>query len=42
MENEKLKEEYIDLIRGCTNSMDTCKDKVTRKVCDNVYLAEKE
>ena len=42
MDNEILQEEYIDLIRGCTNSVDACKDKVFRKVCENVYLTEKE
>ena len=40
MENDNLQEEYIDLIRGCTSSIDKCKDKVIRKVCDNVYLTK--
>uniref|UniRef100_A0A6C0AZT1 C2H2-type domain-containing protein n=1 Tax=viral metagenome TaxID=1070528 RepID=A0A6C0AZT1_9ZZZZ len=42
MNNEVLQEEYINLVRSCTNSVDSCKDKVIRKVCDNVYLTEKE
>ena len=41
MNNEKLQEEYINLVRGCTSSIDACKNKVIRKVCDNVYLTEK-
>ena len=42
MESDKLQEEYINLIRGCTSSIDACKDKVIRKVCDNVYLTKSE
>ena len=42
MNNELLQEEYINLVRSCTNSVDSCKDKVIRKVCDNVYLTKKE
>tara|TARA_Y100000591_G_scaffold331024_1_gene363647 strand:- start:1379 stop:2245 length:867 start_codon:yes stop_codon:yes gene_type:complete len=42
MEDEKLQEEYIDLIRKCTSSVEDCKDKVLKKVCDNVYLNEKK
>ena len=38
MENERLQEEYINLIRGCTSSIDACSSKVIRKVCDNVYI----
>ena len=42
MEDEKLQVEYIDLIRKCTSSVEGCKEKVIKKVCDNVYLTEKE
>jgi hypothetical protein len=42
MENDKLQEEYIDLMRGCTSSIDACKDKVIRKVCDKVYVTGTE
>jgi hypothetical protein len=41
MENDKLQEEYINLVRSCTTSIDASKDKVIKKVCDNVYLTEK-
>jgi len=41
MDSELLQEQYINLIKGCTSSIDDCKDKVIRKVCDNVYLTEK-
>ena len=40
MDNESLQEEYINLIRGCTSSMDDCKNKVIRNLCDNVYLSK--
>ena len=42
MDHDKLQNEYINIVRNCTSSMDKCKDKVIRKVCDNVYLTEKE
>ena len=42
MDSNKLQEEYINLVKGCTSSIDTCKGKVIRKLCDNVYLTEKE
>jgi hypothetical protein len=42
MECEKLQEEYINLIRSCTSSIDTCKDKVIKKLCDNVYFTQEE
>ena len=42
MEDDKLQVQYIDLIRKCTSSVEECKDKVIKKVCDNVYLTEKE
>jgi len=38
MDNELLQEEYLSLIKGCTSSTEECKDKVIRKVCDNVYI----
>ena len=40
MESEKLQEEYINLIRGCTSSIDGCSNKVIKKLCDKVYLTE--
>ena len=41
MESEKLQEEYIKLIKGCTTSIDECRGKTIKKVCDKVYI-EKE
>ena len=41
MESEKLQEEYIKLIKGCTSSIDECRGKTIKKVCDKVYI-EKE
>ena len=38
MESEKLQEEYMLLIKGCTSSIDECKVKAIKKVCDKVYL----
>ena len=43
MECEKLKEEYVNIIRCCTTSIiDSCKYKVIKKVCDNVYFTQEE
>ena len=41
MESEKLQEEYMRLIKGCTSSIDECRGKAIKKVCDNVHI-EKE
>lgn len=41
MEDESLQEEYIDLIRKCTSNVEDCRDKVLKRVCDNVYLNDK-
>jgi len=41
MESEKLQEEYMKLIKGCTTSIDDCRVKAIKKVCDNAYI-EKE
>ena len=40
IESEKLQKEYINLIKGCTSSIDTCCNKVIKKLCDNVYITE--
>ena len=40
MNSDILQEEYTNLIRGCTSSIDACKDKVVKKLCDNVYLSK--
>tara|TARA_B100000902_G_scaffold399910_1_gene473533 strand:- start:1804 stop:2703 length:900 start_codon:yes stop_codon:yes gene_type:complete len=41
MEDENLQEEYIELIRKCTSNVEDCRDKVLKRVCDNVYINEK-
>ena len=41
MESEKLQEEYMKIIKGCTSSINDCRDKAIKKLCDKVYL-EKE
>ena len=41
MESEKLQEEYMQLIKGCTTSINECKSKTIKQVCDKVYI-EKE
>ena len=38
MESEKLQEEYILLIKGCTSSIDECRGKAIKKVCDKVFI----
>ena len=40
IENEKLQKEYINLIKGCTSSIDGCSNKIIKKLCDNVYVTE--
>ena len=41
MDSEKLQEEYMRLIKSCTSSIDDCRGKAIKKVCDKVYI-EKE
>ena len=38
MESEKLQEEYMLLIKGCTSSIDECRSKAIKKVCDKVFI----
>jgi len=38
MENEKLQEEYIKLVKNSTSSINDCKDKAIKNVCEKVYL----
>ena len=40
-DDDRLQREYINLVTKCTSSIEACKDKVIKKVCDNVYLTEK-
>ena len=41
MEDETLQQEYIDLIRKCTSNVEDCRDKVLKRVCDNIYITDK-
>ena len=36
--NEQLQEEYINLIKSCTSSIDDCKDKAIKKVCNQIHV----
>ena len=40
--DENLSREYINLVRKCTSSIETCQDKVIKNVCDKVYLIDKD
>jgi len=40
LDDEKLQEEYMNLIRGCTTSIEACKEKAIKKICENVYVTE--
>ena len=41
MESEKLQDDYMKIVKGCTSSIDDCRDKVIKNVCDKLYI-EKE
>ena len=41
MESEKLQDEYMKIVKGCTSSIDECSNKVIKNVCDKIYI-EKE
>ena len=36
--NDRLCKEYLNLLRGCMGSIDKYREKVLRKICNNVYL----
>jgi hypothetical protein len=40
VDNDKLLEEYMNLIRGCTSSIEACKEKAIKKLCENIYITE--
>ena len=42
MENEILKREFIKLTTNCASSIDNCKDKIVKNVCDKVYINKDE
>ena len=33
-EDESLQAEYMNLIKECTSSLDECKDKIIKKICN--------
>ena len=41
MESERLQDEYMKIVKGCTSSIDDCSNKVIKNVCDKTYI-EKE
>ena len=41
MESEKLQDEYMKIVKGCTSSIEDCQEKVIKNVCDKIYI-EKE
>ena len=41
MDSEKLQEEYMRLIKSCTSSINDCRGKAIKKVCDKIFI-EKE
>ena len=38
MESEQLKREFIKLTTNCADSIENCKDKIVKNVCDKVYV----
>ena len=38
MENEKLQEEYINIVKNSTSSINECKGKAIKNVCEKVFL----
>ena len=38
--DEHLQEEYINLIRSCTSSIEDCKEKAIKKVCENIHIPD--
>ena len=40
LEDEKLQTEYMNLIRGCTSSIEACKEKTIKNLCENVYITK--
>jgi hypothetical protein len=39
MENDKKKDDYIDIVRATTMDIDTKTDKIVRELCKNVYIS---
>ena len=40
-ENETKQEEFINLIRNCSENIDSVDDKIIKRLCNNSYLKEK-
>ena len=38
MENEKLQQEYIKLVKNSTSSINECKGRAIKNVCEKVFL----
>ena len=38
MNNDSLKDEYIRLITKCSTDINECREKITKNVCDKVYI----
>jgi len=36
--DENLQKEYMDLVKGCTTSIEECKEKTIKNVCDVLYI----
>ena len=42
MNNPKDKDDFIDIVRSATDSIDDKQDKVIRTLCKNVYLTNED
>ena len=40
--DDSLQTAYIDLVRKCTSSIESCREKVIKNICGKVYLLEKD
>ena len=38
MENQKDKEDYMELIKATTDSIENKEDKVIKNICKNIYI----
>ena len=38
MESERLQEDYMYLIKGCTSSIEDCSNKVIKNICDKIFI----
>lgn len=42
MDNEEQQNEYMNILKECTSSIDEHKDRVIKKLCDNITITEKK